>query len=105
MTIIRIAKIYNGLTEETKTKGIFTRNGKDFYGPLFWEKDEDEEIKDVLAEVKMPDGENEEAEITCVIDEYIELAKKHGVKVYEDTVKTMKHWQFMNGFSDVIFSH
>ncbi len=103
MTTIKIAKIYNGLLEETKVKGIFTRNGKEFFGPLFWEKDEEDEVKEILAEVTILDGESEEAEVSCVIDEYIELAKKHGLKVFKDTEKTMKHWQFMNGFSNVIF--
>lgn len=35
MTIIRIAKVYDSILDETKTKGVFTRNGKEFMGPLF----------------------------------------------------------------------
>lgn len=105
MTKIRIAKVYNRLTEKTKVIGIFSRNGKDFFGPLFWEKDEEDEVKEVLAERTVLDGESEEAEVACVIDEYIELAAKYGAKVYKDTEKTMKHWQFMNGFSNVIFDY
>lgn len=60
-------------------------------------------MKEVLEEVTVLDGESEEAEVACVIDEYIELAEKNGIKVTEDTKTTMAHWQYMNGFSDTIF--
>lgn len=105
MTTVKIAKVFNNILKETKVTGIFTRNGKEFYGPLFWEKQEDDEVKEILEEVTIPDGESEKAEVSCVIDKYIELAEKHGIKAYKDTEKTMKHWQYMNGFSNTIFSY
>lgn len=103
MTVIKAAKVYNNILEKTKTTIIFSRGGKEFFGPLFREKGEDDEVREVLEEVTILRGESEVGEVACVIDEYIKLAQKHGIKTYKDTEETMKHWQYVNGFSDVIF--
>lgn len=102
MTTIQIVKIYDALMVETIMDVLFIRNGKTFSGGLFFKPEEWEHVEEVLEEVTIDDAD-EEAEVLKVIQTSIEMKKRHEMNVYDDSERTMKHWQFVNGFSNVIF--
>lgn len=94
----QIVKIRNRFLLETRTDVRFFNLDKEqtFVGALFWEPDAEDEVVEILDELVLSDVN---------IDEYLirsyRLMKKWGRVASDDmTLKTMMHWQFVNGFSD-----
>lgn len=102
MTLIKVAKVYSAILGEERIEVIFERKGREFWGALFWEKDEDNVVKEVIETVEI-NACYESNEVLNSIQKYIELSIKHGRKVYNDTLSTMLHWQYVHGFSSKIF--
>lgn len=95
---VMIAKVYNTILGETKKKIIFFRDGKVFEGALFFPMDAEDLIMEVIS-VKYVDGT-----VWDVMLEAYTSMKVYGMLAKDDnTLKTMLHWQNINGFSDEMF--
>ena len=94
--------MYNEIMEESNPEVLFLKNGNTFTGGLFFRLDPWEIVEDVLEEVTVNDTD-EESEVLKVIQTAIEMKRRHNIKVFDDSERTMKHWQYVNGFSEIIF--
>lgn len=89
---------FDEILEEDEVDIIFVKDEQIFKGALFFEIQEWEQVKEVLKEEEFGADTEEELALQC-INFYIENADKH----YDSTEKTMRHWQFINGFTAHIF--
>lgn len=102
MTKVKVCRVYDKGVKESTIKVVFEKNYVNFIGPLFSKKDSYQRITrnyDVV-EVSV---EDESDEVDAVIAVYINLCNKYGIKVYESTERTMRYWQFINGFSKICY--
>lgn len=77
----------------------FERNGAVFVAPLFWKVDKySTEIVEVLEEKVLSTEKDNELVEVC-IDYYME----NGGNVHPSTPNTMRHWQFIGGFSGNLY--
>lgn len=102
MTTIKIVRLYNEILETEKTEVIFEKNGKEFWGALFWEPDSECRILEVLDTAEIEDKFERNEVLNC-IQKYIEFSVKYEKETFKDTLATMLHWQLMNGFSKEVF--
>lgn len=94
---IRIANVYDTLLEETKKEIVIVKDRKTYVGALFFRKDETEVVKKVFEKIEF-EGNAQEAMIKAY-----QMMKEHGLIAKDDkTLKTMLHWQYMNGLTDEI---
>ena len=92
--VIKIATIHNELLEEDTLDVVFEAGEVTYIGALFFKKDDIEEITEVLEE-KTVNGSVLEVILTAY-----EMMKAHDLIAEDDqTLKTMLHWQYINGFS------
>ena len=94
----QVVKIYDSILEETKQDIIFIRKGRKFRGALFFELDDWETVTEVLRLLKVT-ADSEEELAKKAITFYCEYAQT----TYESTERTMRHWQYINGFTSHIF--
>ncbi len=102
MTIVKAVRVYNKALEKVEIEVIFEKNGREFWGALFWENEEWIKILEVLETVEV-DDKYERHEVLSCVQKYIELSEKYRGDVCKDTLVTMLHWQYINGFSKEIF--
>ena len=92
---IRIANVYNTILEETKKEIVIVKDRKTYIGALFFKKDETEVVKKVFDRVDF-EGSAQEAMVKAY-----HMMKEHGLTKKDDkTLKTMLHWQYVNGLTD-----
>lgn len=91
---LMIAKVYSSILEETKIEPVAKKDDKLFIGHLFFEPT-DEEVKEVLEEVEIPDGSSN-VEIAKALQP---LNEKYGMNG-KDTFSTNAHWAWMNGLAE-----
>ena len=101
MTKMYVCKVYSKLLETSEIMVVSERNGKKYFGPLFNSKDPDERITRYLREVTV-ECEDSTSEDFKVYETYLDLCKEYGIKFYDSTLGTMKHWSYVNGFTDEI---
>lgn len=109
MTSIYVVEIQDNVALESELDILFVRNGNKYRGPLFFDFNEDlatgskimKTIDEWIVDPMGTSKDQAQEDLTC-FDIYLELCKKHGIKTYECTMKTMKHWSFINGFTDVL---
>lgn len=91
---LMIAKVYSSILEETKIEPVAKKGDKFFFGHLFFEPI-DQEVKEVLEEVEIPDGSSnvEIAEALRPLNEKYGMNKK-------GTFSTNAHWAWMNGLAE-----
>lgn len=91
---LMIAKVYCSILEETKIEPVAKKGDKFFFGHLFFEPT-DEEVKEVLEEVEIPDSSTnvEIAEALRPLNEKYGMNKK-------STFSTNAHWAWMNGLAE-----
>ena len=96
-----IANIFDQILEETEKDLIVIKDGKIFRGALFFELDKEyEEIAEILDKVEV------EGSALDIIMEAYKLKKKHNLLKGDNmTLKTMLHWQFINGLTDEMFTY
>lgn len=102
MTIVKAVRVYNEALEKEEVEVIFEKNGREYWGALFWENSEWNKILEVLETAEVDDKYERHEVLNCV-QKYIELSVKYGGDVYKDTLATMLHWQHVNRFSKEIF--
>ena len=102
MTIVKAVRVYNEALEKAEIEVVFEKNGREFWGALFWENEEWIKIIEVLETAEIDDKYERHEVLNCV-QKYIELSVKYGWSVHKDTLATMLHWQYINGFSKEIF--
>ena len=90
---IRIANVYDAILEETTKEIVIVKDRKTYIGALFFKKDETQLVKKVIERIDF-EGNAQGAMVTAY-----NLMKKHGM-AKRDTLKTMMHWQFINGMTD-----
>ena len=95
---VKVAEVYSNILEESKLELVVIRGTETFVGGLFFKQDEDDEIREVVDEVDV-DGTVEE-----IIDMCFYLRWRNDILHNRDgkCMSSMRHWQFMNGFSDEI---
>lgn len=92
---IKIANVYDTILEETKKELVVIKDRKTYIGALFFRKEETEVVKKVFDRVDI-DGSAFDAMIAAY-----HLMKKHDRIAKDDkTLKTMMHWQYVNGLTD-----
>ena len=92
---IRIANVYDTVLEETTKDIVIVKDRKTHIGALFFKKDETQVVKKVFERVEF-EGTAAEAMVTAY-----NMMKSHGLTKGDDkTLKTMLHWQHMNGLTD-----
>ena len=107
MTTIYVAKIHNKLLGETKVDVLFYRNKKMYRGPLFWNFEDDKATGDRVVRYLENQIINIEGEMDTTREDmecyatYLTLCDKYGITKYNSTLSTMKHWSFMNGFTEI----
>lgn len=89
---ILMAEVYNEILEETSVKLVTERNGKQFFGKLFFEPVA-EKIQKELKVVELP----ETADSKLVVDTAYGLITEYG-QLDKDgkTYSTMANWAYMN---------
>lgn len=95
--LVGIAKVYDTILEETKERLVIVKDNETFIGALFFKQAEWDIINEYVEQVEV-DGS-----VLDIILKAIELKKKYNLKVYPTTIKTMIHWQHVNGFSNELF--
>lgn len=108
MTTIKVVEILDNVMLETELEVLFIRNDRTYRGPLFWDFNEDRQtgskivkvIEEWITDPTETSKDKTQEDLTCY-DIYLHLCDKHGIKTYESTMKTMKHWSFINGFTDI----
>lgn len=98
---IKIQDVYNSILDETKPQLVVVKGAYDkcFVGPLFFEIDAFECLKGDAHKyvvIEEPTGAD------IVIAAY-ELLKEFDM-LNKDTLKTMAHWQYMNGVTNNLYS-
>lgn len=93
---VKIAKVYNTLLEEESTQLIVEKDGKVYEGALFFELDPYDEITEILEQREVTGAE------WGIIYEAYKLMEKHGL-TKKSTLKTMLHWQWINGLTEKCF--
>jgi hypothetical protein len=89
--------VRNVILEEESLKIRFRKDGKLFQGALFWtDLEDDVELKVLNQEVIEAESDNEL--VQKVIAYYLENTEK----TYKGTASTMRHWQYVNGFTNTI---
>jgi hypothetical protein len=92
---IRIANVYSDILEETRKEIVIVKDRKTYIGALFFKKDADETVKKVFERV---DFEGTAAEAMVIA---YNMMKEHGLTKKDDkTLKTMLHWQHVNGLTN-----
>lgn len=95
---VMIAKVYDTILGELKKKLIVFKDGRVFEGALFWPMDALDMIMEVVS------VNHVEGTVWDVICEAYGALKVNGMLAKDDqTLKTMLHWQHVNGFSEEIF--
>jgi hypothetical protein len=99
MFIVKALKVtvYSSILETKTTKFAFEKDNRIFVNPLFGELDEDEEIVSIQWESTITAETEKELVENC-----IDLIMNN-FRTGKDIEKTMKHWQYMNGFTNHIF--
>lgn len=95
---IKVAEVYSKILEESKLELVVEKGKDTFIGALFFKQDEDDEVRSAVDEVTV-DGTAEE-----IIDMCFYLKWRNGILHNSDgkAMETMRHWQFMHGFSNEI---
>lgn len=105
---MKIKKVLVSMGSESEERFLFVNEeGNQFHGPLFWNHKDEVEIGTRvrrIREVYEIEGSDTKEKIINLICKYKELCGIHDVKFYNSTPSTMLHWQFINGFSKVLFS-
>lgn len=91
---IKIAIIRNSLLEEDKKNVVFETD-RTFIGPLFFEKDDMDEVVEVIEE-KTVDA----PVLDILLTAYDMMKRNDRIASDDSTLRTMMHWQYMNSFSD-----
>ena len=92
---VRIQKVFDDITKETKQELVVVNGKKTFIGALFFKKKEWNKPKKIVEELVV-----EGSALDVMLAAY-NLMKKYDMIAKDDkTLKTMLHWQFINGFSD-----
>ena len=92
---VRIQKVFDDITKETKQELVVVNGKKTFIGALFFKKEEWNKPKKIVEELVV-----EGSALDVMLAAY-NLMKNHDMIAKDDkTLKTMLHWQFINGFSD-----
>ena len=95
---VMIAKVYNTILGEIKKRLVVFTEGKVFEGVLFWPMEPDDMIMEVIS------VNHVEGTVWDVMMEAYSTLKVNGMLSKDDsTLKTMLHWQHVNGFSDEMF--
>ena len=93
---LMIAKVYSSILKETEIEPVAKKGDKLFFGDLFFEPI-DQEIKEVLEEVEIPD-DSTNIEIAKAL---FPLNKKYGLLAKdEQTFSTNAHWAWVNGLAE-----
>ena len=93
---LMIAKVYSSILEETEIEPVAKKGDKFFFGHLFFEP-VDEEVKEVLEEVEIPDGSTN-VEIAKAL---FPLNKKFGLLAKDGgTFSVNAHWAWVNGLAE-----
>ena len=103
MSTIKIVKIYDSILNETTTKVMFENFGKKYLGPLFWQEKDwvSETVVETVAMMIFETVDTKE-KLNVFLKEATNLMRENGLKVTDTTISTMAHWQFLNGFTDII---
>lgn len=107
MLEMRLVLVNNKYTGESKKQVMFINNdGSAFHGALFWRHDDEvkmcNRVRRIL-DTYFLDCTDLKSRFSSMIAKYIEWCKENDIKVFDDTPRTMLHWQFMNGFSEFYF--
>lgn len=104
MTNVYVCKVHDKILNESEIEIVVERNRKMYHGPLFWKHEEEKacgkRITRYLETIKI-EAEDIVEEDMAVFNTYINLCNKYGIKVHESTIGTLKHWSFINGFTEV----
>ena len=106
MTItITIANLYNTILEEERKELIIKKGDDTFKGALMWKNEDlgDDVMRGKIEEQELEVNELNKETVENIIETAIEMMNKADMKVYDSTGKTMKHWQYLHSFSEVIF--
>lgn len=85
------------LLEETFMQILFEKDGKVFEGALFFEKDDDNVELEVVKQEEIEADSDKE-----LMEKVITFYMENATKTFESTAQSMRHWQFMNGFTSTI---
>jgi hypothetical protein len=85
------------LLEETFMQILFEKDGKVFEGALFFEKDDDNVELEVIKQEEIEADSDKE-----LMEKVITFYMENATKTFESTAQSMRHWQFMNGFTSTI---
>lgn len=94
------ATIFSEALSESKEKILFIKEDETFVAPLFFKMEtSDESIERVLKteEINAVD-ENE------LVEKVVEFYKENMNDTFESTESTMKHWQYMNSFTNQMYA-
>lgn len=92
---IRIANVYDTILEETKKEIVIVKDRKTYIGALFFQKDEHQIVRKVFERIDFEGGAQD-----AMVKAY-HMMKAHGLTAKDDkTLKTMMHWQHVNGLTD-----
>lgn len=98
--ICKKVRIKDLVLQEETNNIIFIKDDKIFKDALFFELDNQyEKIIKVYKEITF-----EGSEIN-VLKNVLDFYMKNAIKVYKDTLKTLQHWQFINGFTSIIINN
>lgn len=93
---LMIAKVYSSILEETKIEPVAKKGDKLFVGHLFFEP-VDEEVKEVLEEVEIPDGSTN----IEIAKAFFPLYQKYELLASDGTsFSCCAHWSWMNGLAE-----
>lgn len=85
------------LLEETFMQILFEKDGKVYEGALFFEKDDDNVELEVVKQEEIEADSDKE-----LMEKVITFYMENATKTFESTAQSMRHWQFMNGFTSTI---
>ena len=95
---VMVAKIYNTIVGDIKKRLVVFKDGRVFEGALFWPMDSDDMIMEIVS------VNHVEGTVWDVMCEAYGALKVNGMLAKDDqTLKTMLHWQHVNGFSEEMF--
>lgn len=95
---VMIAKVYNTIVGDIKKRLVVFKDGRVFEGALFWPMDVDDMIMEIIS------VNHVEGTVWDVMIEAYASLKANGMLAKDDqTLKSMLHWQHVNGFSDEMF--
>lgn len=95
---VMVAKIYNTIVGDIKKRLVVFKDGRVFEGALFWPMDADDMIMEIVS------VNHVEGTVWDVMIEAYASLKANGMLAKDDqTLKSMLHWQHVNGFSDEMF--